>query len=159
MAELTLWLAAGMILSLPADWRLERTQRDTVPTPIPGESVGELFCRWVSPQGATLHLFWWTAAQPPRPGGPLVARENWEARLAGQPVEVLRTSQFQGRQQEVLVTHWSDKARPAALMLYGEGLPPDQFDALLAWARFAAPAGEDLSCRRLAGVASNKAAR
>jgi hypothetical protein len=129
----TMWKVGDLNLTLPGNWHLavQASQRLPRPGP-PGAESQEDYAEWQvdRDEQPRLHVFWW-APYPPRPGGPLAAAEEWPAVVAGQAASVIRTSQFMGKSQEVLVTHLRRESPAAYGLVYASGLDREGFMAIL----------------------------
>ncbi|MCB8822456.1 hypothetical protein [Microvirga rosea] len=134
MAEVS-WIAAGLLLMLPADMTLVNQSRERIPVlglnpPVMGHA-DEVFCSWSDPQGREFHLFWWNSLQPPVPKGPASFTEEWNGMIGDRKVRVARTDMFMGQKQEVLATWLTLEERQSSAMMFARGASRQAFEQIL----------------------------
>ena len=129
------WLFVFLALVLPSDFERVTDSRQEVPGLVPGTTVTEHQMSWRNSQGAHLHAFYWKP-YPPRPGGPLVAEEEWDDKFCGLDVKVVSASQFLGSSTPALVTHLRLSQPECVIMLYSRDLDRQTFHDILSKARW-----------------------
>jgi hypothetical protein len=126
----TEWLVTSLMLSLPTEYRLERSYSCECALPGPHcQYTREESWAWRAGSETTLTLFEWTPSDP-RTCGPMIASAEWPVTVAGQTTKLIETCSFRGRPQRALLTHL--QAAESQILVTAVGMPRQEFEGLLA---------------------------
>ncbi len=123
--DMTTWIAAGYLLTIPADYSLSTStiRNDSVDGVVP---VIATSCVWENGKDKFVAFDWWTP-MPPRAGGQMEVAHEEKGTWAGEPDSVVETTMFQGTESRVVATFHRLERLKVSARLFAKGMEFKEF--------------------------------